>query len=143
MALKSYDPRRVQVIVGVKKISGFMPGDSISDEPMSDGSSSVAGMDGEVGRALGTDPRRTLTLNLMQTSDDNTYLNGLYELDRATNGDGAFPVLIQDNNGITTIAGAQAWIRRKPAIVFSGEISGRSWAIEYVADTDIIGASGV
>ncbi|NEM18779.1 DUF3277 domain-containing protein, partial [Escherichia coli] len=97
--LKSYDPRRVQVIIGVKRIKGFMSGESISDEPMADGASSIAGMDGDVARALNTDPRRTLTLNLLMSSDSNDYLTGLDAIDKSSGGNGAFPVLLQDNNG--------------------------------------------
>jgi hypothetical protein len=141
--LKSYSPKRVQVIIGAKRIKGFMTGESISAEPMADGSSSVAGMDGDVGRAMNTDPRWTITLNLMQGSDSNSYLSTLYAADKASDGNGVVPFLLQDNNGDTMLAGAQAWVQRKANVTFGNEITGRSWTIVVIAELENIGASGI
>lgn len=141
--LRSYDPRRVVLIFGAARLRGFMPGQSISGEPMSDGSSSLSGMDGEVARALNTDERWTFTVNLMQTSASNTILSAAYQLDKATNGDGVVPFLLEDLNGDTIVAGSQAWILRPPSVVYSNEVEGRSWQIIVNADTFNIGMGGI
>lgn len=141
--LKSYDPRRVQLIVGAKRIKGFMSGESISGEPMSDGSTSVAGMDGDVARAMNTDPRWAFQVNLMMSSDSNAYLSTIYQADKASNGNGVVPFLLQDNNGDTIISGAQCWVLRPSNISFGNEITGRQWTIHLVAEVENIGASGI
>jgi len=141
--LRSYDPRRVVAIFGAARIRGFMPGQSISAEPMTDGSSSVSGMDGDVARALNTDERWTITLNLMMTSPSNTILSAAYQLDKASNGDGVVPFLLEDLNGDTIVGGSQAWIQRLPSVTYSNEIEGRSWQIILNADAVNIGASGI
>lgn len=141
--LKSFDPRRVMLIIGSHRVKGFMPGESISGEPMSDGSTSVAGMDGDVARAMGTDPRWAFQINLMQSADSNRVLNGFYLLDKATNGNGVVPFMLQDNNGDTLIAGAQSWILRPANVGFGNEITGRQWTVHLVAEIENIGASGI
>lgn len=141
--LRSYDPRRVVAIFGAARIRGYMPGQAISAEPMTDGSSSVSGMDGDVARALNTDERWTITLNLMMTSPSNTILSAAYHLDKASNGDGVVPFLLEDLNGDTIVSGAQAWIQRLPGVTYSNEIEGRSWQIILNADVVNIGASGI
>lgn len=141
--LKSYDPRRVQLIVGVAKITGYMSGTSISAEPMGDGSTSVAGMDGDVARAMNTDPRWSINVNLLQSSDSNQMLSGLYAADKASSGNGVVPVMLQDNNGTTLLAGAQGWVLRPANIEYGNEITGRSWTIHMVAEIENVGASGI
>ena len=141
--LKSYDPRRVQLIVGVAKITGYMSGTGISAEPMGDGSSSVAGMDGDVARAMNTDPRWAITVNLLQSSDSNQMLSGIYLADKASNGNGVVPILLQDNNGSTILAGAQGWVLRPANIEYGTEITGRTWTIHLVAEIENVGASGI
>lgn len=141
--LKSFDPRRVMLIVGTHRVSGFMTGEAITGEPMADGSSSTAGMDGDVARAMNTDPRWSFTINLLQSSDSNQKFSELYLLDKATNGNGVVPFMLQDNNGETLIAGAQCWIPRQASIAYSNEITGRSWPLVVVAEVENIGASGI
>lgn len=141
--LKSFDPRRVMLIVGSRRIRGFMEGESLTGEPMADGSTSVAGMDGDVARAMNTDPRWTFTANLLQSSDDNDYLSSIYQLDKATNGNGVVPFLLQDNNGTTLISGAQCWVLRPANISYGNAITGRAWTIHVVAEIENIGASGI
>ena len=67
----------------------------------------------------------------------------MYLLDKATNGNGVLPFLLQDNNGTTLIAGAQAWIPRQAGIAYSNEITGRSWTVHVVAEVENIGESGI
>lgn len=141
--LRSYDPRRVIFIVGTHRVKGFMQGESLTADSMADGSSSVAGMDGDVARAMNTDPRWTFTANLMQSSESNDALNAIYQLDKATNGNGVVPFMLQDNNGNTLIAGAQAWVRRPSPISYGNEITGRQWTIDAVVEVENIAASGI
>jgi|FreactcultuFSWF8_1027224.scaffolds.fasta_scaffold05942_2 hypothetical protein len=141
--LKSFDPRRVMLIIGSHRVSGFMEGEPLTGEPMADGSTSVAGMDGDVARAMNTDPRWTFTANLLQSSDSNDVLSAIYQLDKATNGNGVVPFLLQDNNGTTIISGAQCWVLRPANISYGSTITGRAWTIHVVAEIENIGASGI
>lgn len=141
--LRSYDPRRVFAIIGTHRITGLMRGESITGEPMADGSTSEAGMDGDVARAMNTDPRWTFTFNLMQSSPSNRVLSDLYTLDKASSGNGVLPFMLEDKNGDTLIAGAQAWVLRPAPISFGNEIVGRSWTINVVVEMEVIGTSGI
>ena len=141
--LKSFDPRRVMLIIGSHRVTGFMSGEAITGEPMADGSTSVAGMDGDVARAMNTDPRWAFQINLLQSSDSNLVLSTLYQLDKASNGNGVVPFLLQDNNGDTLISGAQCWILRPANISYGNEITGRQWTVHLVAEIENIGASGI
>lgn len=58
MALATYAPDEVSIVIGAVIVSGFADGTFIDIEEMSDGVSSVAGADGEVARATSADPRK-------------------------------------------------------------------------------------
>ena len=62
MALKTYSPDDVKIIFGAFPIaSGLADGTFINVDPMGDGTTSQAGADGEVARAMSLDRRYQVT----------------------------------------------------------------------------------
>lgn len=129
MPMKSYDPKNISVVVGVKAISGFADGTFVMVEHDEDAYSKVSGADGEVARAKSNNYTGKITITLMQSSDSNDYLSGLAIADQAT-GSGVVPVTIRDANGTTIVFAESAWVLRKPANEFAKELANREWVLD-------------
>jgi hypothetical protein len=129
MAVKTYDPKAVAIIIAGIPISGIADGTFITaarDNPMWN---SGAGSDGEGYRAKSNDKSGTVTLTLLQTSASNDALSALAKLDEAS-GDGVGPLLIKDNSGRTLIAAESCWIEKPADAEFAREISNREWTLK-------------
>lgn len=131
--LKTYSPDKIIVTVGAYTLTGVADGTFVTIEAMTDGVASEAGAYGDVARAMSLDPRHTITATLQQTSDSNTILSGLYQADRVSGGNGAFPVSVVDLRGTTIFAG-QGWVRKQATSTFSKGLEAKEWAIEAVGD---------
>lgn len=129
--LKTYSPDRVKVIVGAHSLEGTADGTFVVIEEVSDGVTSEAGAYGDVARAMSLDPRHTVTITLQQTSRSNDILSRLYDADRISGGDGAFPISITDLRGGTLFAGT-AWITKRANATFAKGLEAKEWPIEAV-----------
>jgi hypothetical protein len=129
MPMKSYNPKDVSIIVGVKAISGFADGTYVLAEMDEDAFSKVSGADGEVARAKSNNYTGKITITLMQSSDSNDYLSGLAIADRVT-GTGVVPVTIRDANGTTIVFAESAWVMKIPPVEFGKEIGNREWILD-------------
>src|SRR5690625_4904009 len=110
MALKTYSPDDVKIIFGAFPIaSGLADGTFINVDPMGDGTTSQAGADGEVARAMSLDRRYQVTVTLQQTSAANNAMAAAWAADQASNGNGALPFSMTDLRGKTILAGT-GWI---------------------------------
>lgn len=138
--LKTYSPDRIKVIVGAASLTGYADGTFVNIEPLGDGTTSVAGADGEVARAMSLDRRHTITLTLLQTSSSNDVLAAMRLVDEVSGGGGAFPISITDLRGTTLFAGT-AWIPNNAASAFSKTIESREWTIEAVGAYKVGGAN--
>lgn len=127
--MKTYDPKKVSVIVGTKAMSGFMEGSLVSIERDEDAFTKVVGADGEVARAKTNNRAGNITIPLMQTSESNDYLSTLAALDEADNA-GVVPVLIRDALGRTIVSARQAWVRKIPSVTFERDNTGREWILD-------------
>lgn len=126
----TYNAARVVVIVAGFPISGFADGTFVNVEMVNDAITSQVGADGEIARAISTDRRCTVTITLQQTSESNTFLSTMFNIDMLTCGGRTGPILIQDLCGDTIFSAANAWITKPANIEFSKEISTRAWAIQ-------------
>lgn len=140
MAVKTYSPDKVNVVIGTHIVTGYADGTFIDIEEQSDGVNSVAGADGEVARAMSTDPRKTVTLTVLQTSDTNDVLTALYTADKISK-NGTFPVMVQDLRGRTLFAASTAWIKKQAKISFSKDVEGREWTIETADGAMVVGGN--
>jgi hypothetical protein len=129
-AVRTYNSDKVVVTVGGVPLEGLADGTFVEIEPMTDSVTSQAGADGEVARAISTDRRHSVKITLQQTSQSNTVLSGLFELDQASQGGFMAPILVQDLSGVTNFTAAQAWIKRPPTIGFSKGVETRVWTFE-------------
>lgn len=122
----TYDPRRVEIIYGTKRLTGMADDDMVTIEPLGDGAVQYVGADGEVARSM--DPNRTykITVNLASTSKSNDYLSKVYNLDRKT-GNGILPLMVKDLSGTTLFSAEEAYIVNYPQAKKGREIDGQEW----------------
>lgn len=124
----TYNPRKVTCAFGSHIVSGYADDSFISIEAAGDGTSYVVGADGEIARSIDPSKVYTLKLSLLQASATNAYLKKMYDKDQK-DGDGTFPVNINDIIGKEKFTGAVAWIT-KPATWGRGKQQGnREWEI--------------
>ena len=95
----TYDPRKVIVVFGYARITGFAEDDMVKIKPGGEGMQTYVGADGEVGRSI--DPNHTfeVTINLASTSKSNNLFTLAYNNDRANgggNGLGAIAPILGD-----------------------------------------------
>lgn len=140
MAVKTYDPKQVQCIIGGAIIAGFADGEFINAERDEDTFTKVAGADGEVSRAKSNNKMSTLTLTLLQTSASNDILSAFALADELSNS-GVIPVFIKDSLGNTTLFAAEGWVKKMPAETFDKELGNREWVIDLANADFFIGGN--
>lgn len=140
--VNTYDPKAVTVVVGGIPLSGFADDTFVEIEALADDVTSKSGADGEVGRALNSDSRHSVTITLMQTSKGNLTLTTLRALDRGTSGGAVFPVQVTDLSGLSLFMAAEAWIAKAPTQTYGIEVGDREWTIHTGApSTNVIGGN--
>lgn len=112
MAIKTYDPKSVAIIIGGAIITGWV---RVAVEYEDDAYEHSVGVDGEEMRTKKNDLRATMTLALNQSSLSNDVLSALAVLDRTVNG-GAVPALIKDNSGRSLMSSESIWVKRVPSL---------------------------
>jgi hypothetical protein len=130
-----YDPNEITLVVcGIPISGGFAEDTFIEVQQDSDDFEDVVGVDGDVTRSKTNDHRATITVTLMQSSNDNLLLSAIANIDRrAGNGAGVGPALIKDNQGTTIFAGEKSWVAKQPDAAFGKKAGPRAWKIR-VAD---------
>lgn len=131
--LKTYDPKRISIIIGSHVVKGYAEDTFISIEPAGDGTQAQAGADGEVARSLSNNPLHNIVVTLQQTSDTNDYLSDLLNRDRASGGGGVVPLQVLDLRGTSVFAASQAWVVNWPTIENGATVGEREWTLAAVA----------
>lgn len=128
MALKTFDFKKVALIIGTLQASGFADdNEAISVEPDADLFTPYVGADGETSRAASNNQNAKLMAKFAQTSEYNAYLTGLIASKAAV------PVLLKDASGNTLYASEQAFISKKPKAGFGKETGTREYEL-YLVD---------
>ena len=140
MAVRTYDPKQVAVLVSGVPMSGFADGTFISVERDEDAFSKVSGADGIVSRAKSNNSMGTLTLTLAQTSPSNDVLSALATLDELTNA-GIFPIIVKDNSGRSIHFSSNAWVKKVPAAGYAKEVGNREWIFDLADYSPFIGGN--
>ena len=140
MAVKTFDPAKLQIIVAGIPIQGLAPDTFCSVERSNQSFNVSVGADGESARAKTNDKSGTVTITLIQSSASNDLLSALCVTDELS-GDGVGPLLIKDLNGTTLIAAESCWIQKPASAEFGQEISTREWVIETGELNMFIGGS--
>lgn len=130
--LKIYDASEVTcVFAGLPLDSGFGDGEFIRIEQAEDDFATVVGTDGEVTRSKTNNTLCTVTITLGQTSDGNTKLTTVHNLDKkGNNGAGVGPLLIKDRSGLALHMFGKAWIAAPPTVVYGKQAEGREWKLQ-------------
>lgn len=141
MAVFSYDPKSVIIVIGGVPISGYADGTFLEITADTQQFTKIVGADGYTTRVKSNNYGGVMTLTLSQTSPSNDVLSGILALDRVSNA-GVVPILIKDMSGTTVIFAATGWIQQFPDVSFGNEINNRAWVFD-LADIDIlIGGNG-
>lgn len=127
--MRTYSPKKVQVIVGNHVCTGLAKGSFVVVEKKEDDFTTEVGSDGEGARTQSADESGSVTITLMQTSASNDVLSGLRDADKAS-GAAVFPLMIKDGSGRTIVTAAEAWIRKVPNSDFSDQKTDRPWIID-------------
>lgn len=135
MAVKTYDPKKVHILIGGFEMVGFVDGTFFVVTMDDDAYSKVTGTDGETSRAKSNNDGALATISLQQTSSSNDILSGFALADKLSNS-GVVPVIVKDSLGTTVLFSAEGWIKKVPDASFAKEISGRDWPID-LANVDV------
>lgn len=140
MAVKTYSPKEVSVIVAGTQISGFAEDTFINVERDSDAFTKIVGADGEVSRSASADLSGTITITLMGTSASNDILSALAAVDQLSLS-GEFPVLIKDNQGSTLHTAPSAWIQKMASKEYGAEVGDTEWILQCSELLEFVGGN--
>ncbi len=140
MTVKTYDPKKVHILIGGFEMVGFVDGTFLTVEMDEDAFSKVSGADGETARSKSNNTGAAATLALLQTSTSNDVLSGIYLADRLSNS-GVVPILVKDSLGTTILFSAEGWIKKPAPAVFAKEISNRDWVFDLSTVDIFIGGN--
>jgi hypothetical protein len=126
---KSYDPKKVSLIVDGTYITGFMDGTFIQCEKNEDNVIPHVGAQGDVTFTESADNTGMITMTLKQNSSSLRFLQSLAKQKRE------FAAQVIDANEGFQAGGTQCRILKTPGREFGSEVSGVEVQI-YVADYD-------
>jgi len=142
MALYTYDPKLVAVILGGVPLSGFADGTFVSVEQNEDSFSLQVGTDGDGCRSKSNNQSARVTLTLQQSSASNDILSALHNTDiLSPSGDGITPLIVKDNTGRSLHSAENAWIVKPPTSAFGREPENREWVFETEAMLHTVGGN--
>ncbi|MDQ6212366.1 phage structural protein [Achromobacter insolitus] len=141
MSVNTYAPGQVKIVMGAVALSGLAEDTFVTVAEIGEGISSVAGVDGEVARAMSRDSRLRITVTLLQTSASNDLLTAMHQADKATDGNGAVPVAITDLRGRSLHAADSAWIVKTPDAGYAAKVGNREWVIETGPAINVVGGN--
>jgi hypothetical protein len=134
MAMKTFDPKEVTVVLGVSLITGFAADKSISIE-IDDAQFNEDFGRGEYTRFRKYGFKAQVTLTLTQASSSNFILNSYATLDREKNA-GQFPLFIKDLGRESIFTCLDAYVA---TVEYGNENKNRKWVIICPNPTTIIG----
>jgi hypothetical protein len=129
--MKSYDPKKVSVIVDGSYLVGFMDGTFVQAEKNEDNIKTHVGADGEVTVTEVADNTGTITVTLKQNSTSLAKIKSL-----ATQKKQFAAQVIDQNDGNFKAGGSQCRILKTPSREFGDDVSGVEVAI-FVGDYSV------
>lgn len=140
--MKTYDPKKVIVIFGARRLKGMSEDSIVSIKPNGEGLQTYVGADGDVARSLDPDATYEVTVSLNTTSNSNDYLSNMYNYDRET-GNGIAPLLIKDLAGTTLFSAPEAWVSNMPEASRGLTVDTQEWVFHTgQVEAAIIGGLG-
>lgn len=130
MALRSYSPTDVQILLGgFYSVGGFVEGSFVTIAKDVNPYKTTRTADGVVARTYIKDETYTITLRLASTSPANDVLSAIYTADTLTQY-GKFPLFIKDSLGSSLFLAPTCWIKEVPDLEFSDSVTERVWVIQ-------------
>jgi len=141
MAVRTFDPAQVVILLGGAPMSGYADGTFITIERETDTFQKESGADGVISRIKMNDKSTLVTLTLSQTSPSNNALSILHNTDELT-GLGVVPLVIKDLSGTSTYFSGNAWIKKPASFVGGKEFNDREWTIDCAETEFFTGGNG-
>lgn len=138
MAVRTYNPGKVQVIVGGAILTGFASGTFVKVSRSEDEFKGYAGTTGEQSRAAVLDKSGMCEVTLASTSPDNALLEAITAADRVTGG-APIPIMVRDRSGTTLFFTETGWLQKVPDREFGAEVVGVAWQFRMA---DVRGVHG-
>ena len=129
MAVKSYNPVDVQVIINGIIVEGYAKDTFVVVARNNDSWALKVGASGEGVRGKSNDKSGTFTVTLLQSSKSNDALSAMAILDEAS-GDGVGSCLVKDNSGTTLHQCETGWLKKPADSEHGGEPGDREWVVE-------------
>lgn len=128
MAIKVFDPTKIIVTVGGVSLNDLSASDAVSVEYASDVMTFAKGLNGQLAPVVNPDKSGTITLNVLQESDNNHQLHSLTGV--GTNKVNTKPITITITNALTNkrvVTAAKCWLTGAPSISFGAEAGTTQW----------------
>lgn len=125
MAVNTYSPSNVQLVIGGYSIAGW---DNITIERRAQSFIPVYGIRNKHTRVPSGDTSATLTVSLIQTSPTNDVFSAILDMDVAQ-GTGRIDLTLKDKSGRSVFASSEAYITGYPSTTYSGDFEYRTWTI--------------
>jgi len=131
MAIQTYDPRDVFVVVDGVVITGLAEGTFVTARRLEPKFNVHVGAQGEVSRAVNANPTGEIVIRTKNTSPFNVFLK---EKGKSR---GTFSVQVIDRNTNGVLAGGnEGWLQEEPEWSYGAEIEVREWNFQ-IADYDV------
>lgn len=135
--LGSYSPEEVTVVLSRGSfsyaLSGYADGTFVNITRDIPASTLTTGASFHSTRVIRANTASTITLSLLQTSEDNDVLTDLLAVDVAVRDNtGLFNITIKDNSGRSLYYSDQAFIGNEPDRTFSSGAEQRDWTLSAV-----------
>lgn len=129
MALTTYDPKQVTVIIAGQIISGFAEDTFVEVVRNEDMFTLQVGADGDATRSRSNNKSGRLTVTLRQGSPSNEVLSALAAADEVAGG-GVTSFAVRDNSGTSVHGALTAWIVKAADSTYARESGDRVWVLE-------------
>lgn len=140
MAVKTYDPKKVAILVGGVPITGFAKGTFVKVTRDEDTFTKYVGADNTTTRGKTNNTGGMIEITLAQSSPSNDVLSALHIADELSNS-GVVPVLVKDTNGTTLHEAAAAWVKKPADWTGAKDVSETSWGLDCADLTMFNGGS--
>jgi hypothetical protein len=128
MALKTYDAKKVEIIFGPLRLSGFAEDSMITLTPEAEIFTSKVGVDGQTTRSRSNNDNYKCTVRFMQTSDARSKLQGItFRTAALSTVTHAFRLFCPDTGEL--YESAEAYVEKLPDAEFGREASEREYTI--------------
>jgi hypothetical protein len=126
---KTYDATDVHIVFGEIILGGYGDGTFVTVTPQAQGFESYAGSDGTVARSAVNDPRKTVTVQLVQTSETHKLLQAHKNFDALTK-KGVVPWFMTSKSDGYKGAGLRSWIQGDPEKTYARGVEVWEWTFE-------------